>query len=266
MKRTLSGLYIYPIKSLGGIALSGSKVLSSGLQYDRQWMLVDQEGNFMSQRNLPQMALLQVSLQEESLHINHKQQADAGLRIPLSRDSGRLQKVQIWEDQIDALLVDPTADEWFSDMLRVSCRLTKISSDHKRWLKKKYQVNGEHVGFADSMPFLLIGQSSLNDLNKRLATPVPMNRFRPNLVFSGGPAYVEDAWDEFHIGAVPFKITKPCGRCVMTTVDQDEGTKGSEPLYTLSNYRKKGGNVFFGQNGIALEEGYIALGDTIRLC
>ncbi|SEJ39339.1 hypothetical protein SAMN05192553_103649 [Cyclobacterium xiamenense] len=263
MKITLSGLYIYPIKSLGGISLSGSKVHQSGLQHDRQWMLVDAQGTFMSQRSLPHMALLQVSLSEDGLYLTHKLQKGSGLHIPFSADTGRLLEVRIWDDSVDALEVDPAADEWFSDMLHTSCKLVKMSSSHKRWLKKKYQVNQEHVGFADSMPFLIIGQSSLDDLNKRLDTPVPMDRFRPNMVFTGGPAYVEDGWDRFFLGSVPFKITKPCARCVMTTVDQQRGTKNREPLYTLSRYRKLGKKVLFGQNGIALDEGYITCGDAI---
>lgn len=262
----ISELHIYPIKSLAGISLSESQLGKSGLKYDRQWMLVDRNGKFLSQRSLPQMALFQVALQGDQLQITHiGEHSGNGIQIPVSADSGELRKVSIWEDEVNALAVDPLADEWFSDMLHLPCSLVKMSAQHKRWIKKKYQVNGEHVGFADSMPFLLISQSSLDDLNERLITPVPMSRFRPNIVFVGGPAYIEDTWNQFTVGSVPFKITKPCARCVMTTVDQKSGEKGKEPLATLAQYRKQGKKILFGQNGIVLEESRVAVGDVLQL-
>ncbi|MDN3686840.1 MOSC domain-containing protein [Cyclobacterium jeungdonense] len=260
----ISELHIYPIKSLGGIALTESQAGISGLKYDRQWMLVDRNGKFLSQRSLPQMALFQVALKNDALHIVHKKHLDKGIQIPVSADVGELKKVSIWDDELPALAIDPLADEWFSDLLHFPCSLVKMSPLHKRWLKKKYQINREYVGFADSMPFLLIGQSSLDDLNARLETPVPMSRFRPNMVFSGGSPYIEDTWDRFSVGTVPFKITKPCARCIMTTVDLASGEKGKEPLSTLAQYRKQGKKILFGQNGIVLEESRIAVGDVLQ--
>ncbi|WP_162417709.1 MOSC domain-containing protein [Cyclobacterium roseum] len=261
----ISELHIYPIKSLGGISLSESQLGKAGLQYDRQWMLVDRNGKFLSQRSLPQMALFQVALKGDQLQITHKgEHSGNGIQIPVSADSGELRRVSIWEDEVNALAVAPLADEWFSDMLRSPCSLVKMSPQHKRWLKKKYQINREHVGFADSMPILLIGQSSLEDLNQRLQTPVPMSRFRPNIVFTGGPAYMEDTWDRFTIGSASFKITKPCARCVMITVDQESGEKGKEPLLTLAQYRKQGKKVMFGQNALVLQECQVRVGDSLQ--
>lgn len=260
----ISELYVYPIKSLRGIALTESHAETPGLKYDRQWMLVDRNGKFLSQRSLPQMALFQVALENDTLHVVHDKHSDKGIQVPLSADVGKLTQVSIWEDEFPALAVDPVADEWFSDLLRFPCRLVKMSPHHKRWIKKKYQINREHVGFADSMPFLLIGQSSLDDLNNRLETPVPMSRFRPNIVFSGGSPFIEDTWNHFSIATAPFKITKPCARCIITTVDQKSGEKGKEPLSTLARYRKQGKKVLFGQNGIVLRECRISVGDRLQ--
>ena len=133
----------------------------------------------------------------------------------------------------------------------------------KRKLKPKYAVNGESVSFADGMPFLLIGQASLDDLNSRLDDPVSMNRFRPNLVFAGGSPFQEDEWDTIMIGNARFKITKPCARCVVTTVDQQTGQKSKEPLATLATFRNVDGKVMFGQNMLLLGGDRVQIGDQI---
>lgn len=261
----VSAIHVYPIKSLAGLSLSSSQVEITGFQYDRQWMLVDKQGKFLSQRTHPEMALIQVNLEKDQLLLSHKFYTNAFFRLPFIMDSGKKKQVSIWEDQLEASLPGPEVDEWFSDLLHMDCQLVKMGTSEKRWIKEKYQVHREHVSFADSMPYLIIGQSSLDDLNSRLDTPVPMERFRPNMVFSGGPAFAEDAWDRFTIGQVKFKSTKPCARCVLTTIDQNSGKKGKEPLYTLSQYRKSGEKIFFGQNLIALNRGTLAVGDNILL-
>ncbi|SHN18342.1 hypothetical protein SAMN04488057_109153 [Cyclobacterium lianum] len=261
----VTSINIFPIKSLAGISIPRSRVEISGFQYDRQWMLVDSEGKFLSQRTLPEMALFQVKLEADHLLLSHREYENTRLRLPVAMDSGERRKVRIWEDQVEASFIGKEADEWFSDLLHRKCHLVKMPANEKRWIPEKYQFRREHVGFADSMPFLIIGQSSLDDLNGRLETPVPMDRFRPNIVFSGADAFAEDTWDRFSIGPVNFKVTKPCARCIMTTVDQNTGRKGKEPLHTLARYRRKENKIFFGQNLIALNEGDLAIGDLIDL-
>jgi uncharacterized protein YcbX len=128
----------------------------------------------------------------------------------------------------------------------------------------RYAVQGESVSFADGMPYVFIGQSSLEELNQRLEVPVSMDRFRPNLVFSGGEAYAEDQFTQLQIGEVEFQVVKPCARCVMITVDQEKGTKGKEPLTTLATYRSQGSKVYFGQNAVALAPGMVRVGDLIQ--
>jgi uncharacterized protein YcbX len=161
--------------------------------------------------------------------------------------------------------IDPRFDEWFSTCLQRPCQLTFFPEEQPRSVSERFQINNEQVSLADGFPFLLVGEASLADLNSKLVHPVPMNRFRPNMVFSGGLPFEEDEWKEFRIGNNRFVGVKPCGRCLVTTVDQMSGEKGTEPLSTLATYRKRGGSVYFGQNLIALDHGKISEGDSITL-
>jgi len=153
----------------------------------------------------------------------------------------------------------------FSVRLGVKCKIVSCPEENRRPIDPEYGINQEQVSLADGYPFLIIGEKSLADLNKRLKQPLPMNRFRPNLVFSGGNAFEEDAWRNFRIGNNRFVGVKPCSRCAITTVNQDTAEKGIEPLATLSTYRKRDGKVYFGQNVIAIDHGKIFEGDEIIL-
>jgi uncharacterized protein YcbX len=134
-----------------------------------------------------------------------------------------------------------------------------------RPIKSRYQVNNEQVSFADGFPFLLISDASLADLNQRLEQPVPMNRFRPNLVVSGCEAFAEDGWQSIRIGSIGFRVVKPCDRCVITTVDQTQGIRGKEPLLTLAQYRRWDGKIWFGQNLIHEQLGMLKVGDSVEI-
>ncbi|WP_339901702.1 MOSC N-terminal beta barrel domain-containing protein [uncultured Cyclobacterium sp.] len=261
----VSQINIFPIKSLGGINLTDGKVKTSGFQYDRNWMLVDENGKFLTQRTKPEMALFQTEIRENILYIYHQSNPQNGIEIPINQNSGKKIKSQIWDDPVEALHVSSTVDTWFSRQLKMSCQLLKMDLDNKRYIESEYKVNNEYVSFADSMPFLIIGQASLEDLNERLDSPVPMSRFRPNIVFTGTNPFEEDSWDKIQIGKVVFQVTKPCARCVMTTIDQYTATKGKEPLKTLAKYRNVNGKILFGQNLIALNEGEIAVGDEVKV-
>ncbi|MFT4031611.1 MAG: MOSC domain-containing protein [Siphonobacter sp.] len=244
----LSEIWVYPIKSLGGIRVSEAVVQARGLQYDRRWMLVDESGIFLSQRTFPEMALLQVELTADELIVSHKQRALSPLRIPLQFVPASSLSVRVWDDELPAQHVNNEADAWFSQALDRSCRLVYQSEQTQRYVDTKYAHHSEITSFADGYPFMIIGQSSLNDLNSRLSEPLPMNRFRPNLVFTGGFPFVEDRWYEFRIGQQTFFSVKPCARCVLTTVNQETAQKGKEPLKTLSQYRNWNKKIIFGQN------------------
>jgi uncharacterized protein YcbX len=259
----LTDIYIYPIKSLGGIRLNESVLEERGLQYDRRWMLVDKNGIFLTQRTIHQMALLQVELMAGGLKVFKKDDPETNILIPFEPKTEELIPVTVWDDTVVGQLVDNSVSKWFTNQLNMDCDLVVMPESTQRKLNPKYAVNNESVSFADGMPYLLIGQASLADLNTKLQNPVPMDRFRPNLVFSGGKAFEEDEWDKVKIGKSLFKITKPCARCVMTTIDQKTGIKGKEPLQTLAKYRTISNKVMFGQNMSLLEGLTISVGDIV---
>ena len=259
----LQDIYIYPIKSLGGIRLEEAKVETRGLSYDRRWMLVDKNGVFMTQRKHHQMALLQVELTDGGLTVFQKQQPEQKQFISSSPQTDRFISVTVWDDSMTAQIVNEHINQWFSEVLGVACQLVYMPPSTNRAIDEKYAVHQEQVSFADAMPYLLIGQSSLDDLNEKMSEPLPMNRFRPNLVFSGGKAFEEDGWLQVRIGECTFKVTKPCARCILTTVNQDTGVAGKEPLKTLASYRTVNNKVLFGQNMIALTSGTVKVGDAV---
>lgn len=256
-------IFIYPIKSLGGIRLSEAIVEEKGFQFDRRWMLVDEGGTFITQREWHQLALLSVSLGKNSLRVSHKTTPDLALEIPNEEATGPELLVTVWDDQVLAKIVNPEISQWFSDFLGFQVHLVIMPESSHRKVDPRYAVHGESVSFADGMPYLLIGQESLNDLNSRLDQPVTMDRFRPNIVFSGGTPFLEDSLRKIRIGKVDFQIVKPCARCVLTTVNQDTGEKNKEPLKTLASYRTVNHKVYFGQNMVALQSGKIKIGDLV---
>ena len=259
----LTHISVYPIKSLGGISLSEAKVLKKGLQHDRRWMLVDNDGKFMSQRMYPIMARFAVAMNETTLTVTHQAQT---LEIPITQHiASRAREVRIWGDTISAIEADEAYSSWFSRNIGVTCQLVYFPEENPRPVDPAYNLNDDHVSLADGYPFLIIGQSSLDMLNEKLAAPVPMNRFRPNFVFTGGTPHVEDSWRNLLIGEIPFAGVKPCERCVLTTVNQETGEKGDEPLRTLSTYRNNGKSILFGQNLIALRNGIVRVGDSISI-
>jgi len=264
MPLQLSEIYIYPIKSLGGVRLAETQLTPRGLACDRRWMLIDEQG-FLTQREIPQMALLEVSLQADYLVVHSPSEASP-LTIPLTLPSDAPTKpVPIWDDTTTAQMVSEEADEWFSKALDHPCSLVYMPDFSERTKVGKISGKVQPVSFADSYPALLIGQASLNDLNTRLTEPVPMNRFRPNLVFTGGEAYEEDQWHEFSIGDARCWAEKPCARCSVVTINQETATLGKEPLATLAQYRKQDNKVLFGQS-ILFEPGKIIReGDEIQV-
>lgn len=264
MSLQLSEIFIYPIKSLGGISLNSSFAGKRGLKYDRRYLLVDEGGIFITQRDYPQMALLKLSFCDEGFRVLNTKDNSYTI-IPFESDSIEKLKVQIWDDICGAVRVGSDFDKWFSAAINKKCSLVYMPDTEKRIVdKEKKYVNETHtVSFADGYPYLIIGQSSLDDLNSRLEVKIPMNRFRPNLVFTGGVPYEEDNWKNFLMGDAEFKAVKPCARCVITTTDQDTAERNAEPLKTLSTYRKVDNKVIFGMNVVCDRTGRISVGDKI---
>ncbi len=265
----ISEIIIYPIKSLGGISLKSSVVEERGLQFDRRWMLVDETNKFLTQREFPKMATIRVEIAKDDLRVSQNSSEKV---IPFAPETNETASVKVWSSRCRAKIYDDATNEWFSDVLQTKCKLALMPFETRRRVSYFYAAHeGDVVSFADGYPVLIIGESSLNDLNKRLATPVPMNRFRPNFVVSGTEAFAEDDWKLIRIGDAVFHAVKPCGRCVMTTIDQQNGEKqGVEPLKTLAGYRIPKRSVkrkiLFGQNLIAETVGEtVKVGDKIEI-
>lgn len=265
MMLKISGLFVYPIKSLGGISLNKAQVTNRGLDHDRRWMLVDENKRFLSQREIPKMALLDVDINEKGLTVMHREKPEEFISVPFLFDAKEAAICSIWDDTCLAEFVDHQIDSWFSDMLDTKCRLVYMPVTARRQVDQQYARPDQITSFADAFPVLTIGQASLDELNKRLPKAVPMDRFRPNIVFTGGEPFLEDQMQHFRIGKLNFYGVKPCARCSVITIDQETGIAEKEPLKTLSDYRKKNNKIYFGQNLIHEGEGIIRVNDEIRI-
>ena len=266
----LSEIYIYPVKSLGGIRLTESEVTDRGLKYDRRWMLIDENNRFISQREYPQLALFKIKLYAPDYMLITDLKRSLSCLMALERKpSELLQKINVtvWDDEVEAYEVSELINKFFTEGLGKIVRLVYMKDENIRKTDANYSLKGDEIAsFSDGYPILIIGQSSLNDLNNRLAEPITINRFRPNFVFTGGIEFEEDEWHEFTIGGVRFFGVKPCARCVMTTIDPLTGEKkGKEPLLTLNKYRKAGNKILFGQNVLISQLGNVAVGDNIEV-
>ncbi|NUO02486.1 MAG: MOSC domain-containing protein [Saprospiraceae bacterium] len=245
----LTALYLYPVKSMGGISLQEATAEKRGLQYDRRWMLTDREGMFLSQRELPEMALLQPAIENGHLIIRHQSKPLEPLHIPLDPVGyGAPCTVRVWEDTCAAVHVGEHADAWFGKALNAPCHLVYMPDSSIRPVSPDYALPGDMVSFADGYPFLIIGEPSMAYLNSKLETPLSIRRFRPNFVFSGNVPHEEDEWKSFSIGSVRFRGTKPCGRCQIPAIDQETLIQGKEPTATLAKYRRFGHAINFGMN------------------
>lgn len=275
----VSEINIYPIKSLGGISVSESIIDDRGFRDDRRFMLVDENNDLLTQRDVSKLATFGVELTADSLLIT--EEAAGKLEISRSFQSAEKTEVRVWDSFCDALVAEGSINQWFSDILEKDCRLVQMPESTNRQINQLFNKGNEVVSFADGYPYLLIGEDSLIELNTRLDSKILMNRFRPNIVVSGSKAFAEDGWKKIRIGNTVFRSTKPCARCVVTTIDQSSGVSDvSEPLRTLATYRKSSdvfpetfgdyglgkNDVLFGQNLVAENFGeVIKIGDEIEI-
>ncbi|MEW6194172.1 MAG: MOSC N-terminal beta barrel domain-containing protein [Bacteroidota bacterium] len=263
MNYLLSEIFIYPVKSLAGISLKEAEVTDRGLKYDRRWMITDENNLYITQRIVPQMALINVRIDNQTLVLSHKKTGDS-FSIDTGKEPYKKSKVIVWNDPVAADFVSPDADSWLSEALKIKCRLVHMPERANRYVDKKYASKNEVVSFADGFPFLVIGQASLDDLNNRLEEKLPMNRFRPNFVFAGGEPFDEDRMKSFKLGDVIFYPVKPCSRCIITTTNQETAQRGKEPLKTLSGYRKIETKIMFGQNLLHEGKGIVKVGEELK--
>lgn len=268
----LASLHCYPIKSLGGFSVNEARLTDRGMEHDRRWMLVDDNGLFMSQREVGVMACLHTSALVDGSRVTDIRD-DATLDLPWRISEGERIAARVWDDAVEALIGDPEWNRWFSERLGHSVRLVFMPDAAQRATDVRYAQG--LTSLSDGFPYLIISQASLDDLNARgtawahaqMGTwaHVPMDRFRPNLVIAGGDAFQEDGWKEISISEVRFRLVKPCARCVVTTTDQRTGERGKEPLRTLATYRRDGEKVLFGMNAMGSVSGMIRVGDEVTV-
>jgi hypothetical protein len=277
---SVAALIYYPIKSCRGFEVNASNVDRMGLENDRRMMVITPEGGFLTQREHPKLALVSPFISNEKLTLSAP--AMDSLSIPILK-SGQTRSVDIWHSKgVPAVDQGKEAAVWFSDWLGVEVRLVHFVEGYLRKINEQYAVNADdHTGFADAYPILLTSEESLEDLNARLDWPIPMNRFRPNLVVRGCEPFAEDTWKRIRIGearaepdhgglgpkgrSVEMAVVKPCARCVVTTIDKETLERSKEPLKTLASYRRQAGEAMFGQNVIPLNGGRLRLGLNVEI-
>lgn len=270
MLKTIEKLFIYPVKSLAGIAVESIELGRMGPENDRRFMLTDAEGRFLTRREHRQLVQFATALRDETLEICSKSFPDQKISVPLKPSTGNFMKADIWSDQCGVWRISPDVDAFFSDMLRMQVHFVYMPDATDRTIDKNYSIGNAVTAFTDGYQILLTGTSSLDDLNSRLVaageTAVGWERFRPNVVVRTDVPFEEDQWNRFQIRDLWFNGVKLCSRCVMTTIDETTGASSAEPLRTLAGYRSKNNKVNFGQNVISLQaSGSISTGDEIIL-
>jgi len=267
----LDSVHIYPLKGCRAVDLDRAVVEPWGLAGDRRWLIVDADGRFVSQREHPELARLNVSYGPEA-DITASSDGFPPLAVAApdgGAGSAELLKVTVWGSTVLAAAAGPEADAWFSAFLGEPVRLVWLDDPTRRAVNPEFGAPGDVVSFADGYPLLLTNAASLDQLGQWLTEigdqPVPMNRFRPNVVVSGYQPWDEDRWRRVRIGSLSFRVAKPCGRCVVTTTDQATGERGRQPLRMLAARRRFGKSMVFGQNLIPDSPGLIRVGDPVAV-
>ncbi len=265
----IQSLFIYPVKSCAGIEVNEMPLVSYGPEHDREFMVVNRAGMFLTQREHPKLCLIRTSLNGNEMNMgipNH-----GSFNFPLHRHKANREPerlVTVWKDKCRGIDMGNMVAEALSDFLGEQCYLVRYNT-HRPRLRESSALRGGkiHVSFADGYPLLILSEASLTDLNQRLVKPVSMDRFRPNVVISGCMPYAEDQWKEVRIGSLHLRNIRECPRCPITLVDQKTGMTGKEPLRTLEKYRKTPeGKVAFGRYFMHATNGMLRTGDLIQVC
>lgn len=263
MNIVVSALTRYPIKGCKGHALNEAQTDARGIAGDRSLMIVDAHNEFITQRDVPKLALIAPAMDDDTITLT----APGMPALTFTPSSEGCQvRARVWNDVCDAVDQGNEVALWLQNFLAAPVRLVRMVDEFQRKCDPKYaRSERDQTGFADGYPFLLISQASLDDLNAKLSEPVPMNRFRPNIVVTGCAPFAEDTWRDIRIAGVDFGVVKPCARCSVPTVDQDTAIAGHEPIKTLATYRTINQKVMFGQNLIAASAGVLHIGDAVEI-
>jgi hypothetical protein len=279
----LASVHIYPLKAGRAVDLGESVVEPWGLAGDRRWLVIDGHGRFVSQREEPSLALVTAACPAAGTdQAGHEPGPATGIitlsapghppltvRAPSADDQAEMVFVAVWKSRFCAAAAGKQADGWLSRFLGRAVRLVYLDDPARRPVDQDYGAPGDRVSFADGYPLLLTSTGSLQALGRWLTEdghePVPMTRFRPNVVVDGAPPWAEDRWRRIRIGGVSFRVAKPCGRCLVTTIDQMTAERGRQPLALLGQRRRFGQQLVFGQNLIPDGGGPIRVGDPVQV-
>ena len=259
----VADLFVYPIKSCGGSAVETAEVDAFGFRNDRRWMIVDENGRFLTQRTVPLLATIRAGISDGRLSL--RAAGWESLAVDAFPESAAAERVTVWRDTVDALPVGEEADAWLSSVLGRPARLVWMPDSTLRPPKRDPAGVSPRISFADAYSFLVVSRESLDALNARLAEPLPMNRFRPNIVVEGAGPFAEDGWGVVRVGEIELDAAGPCARCATTTTDQETGARGVEPLRTLATFRREGSEVMFGQNANHRGTGTVRRGDMVEV-
>lgn len=256
----IQNIFIYPVKSLGAFETRQANALNAGFEQDRRWMLINEKNEFVTQRTLPQLSLFIPTISGDRMTINYGPESIHWNRLQVN---SQIISTQVWDDKALTYGVDDLVDEWFSDQLHTKVKLVKLKDETSRQHYDSAHQDTINVSLADGYPYLIVSQSSLDDLNNLLESPVSMSRFRPNIVISGSSPYEEDIWKEVEVGRARLSNVKPCARCQVINIDPVTCLSSKEPTKTLSTYRKQGHKIIFGSLYRSVQEGLICVGDEI---
>lgn len=257
---TVENIIVYPIKSLGGITVESAKATEKGFENDRRWMLVDREGKFQTQRESAELSLFKTKFTKDGIVVNYK---NAEVIVPFTLHNNTVRDVNVFSHTLQTQEVDSSINTWFSDRLNKDVQLVKMTEISKRTKAFVKPPFSSKVSLADGYPYLILGTESIAHLNNKLEQKLSHDRFRTNLYVTTDTPHCEDDWKKIKIGSAEFKNIKPCARCTVTTINQQTGNKGVEPLKTLSQYRKVGNKINFGSNMILQKTGQVNVGDEV---
>jgi len=262
----ISELAIFPVKSMRQVQLQKSVLQFGGLKNDRRWMVVDDKDVMITQRNVARLCLIQPELLNPdvdcSLKLGAAEMPEIIISVP---DGSTTRRVKVWDDICNAYDAGDEVANWLGQFLNIECRLVYFPEDEIRIVDQTYAQPNDHTAFSDGFPVLLLSQASLDDLNSRMDKDVPMARFRPNIVVSGCDAFAEDGWKKLKVGDIVLRIVKPCSRCIVPSIDIATAERSKEPIKTLTTYRKRNNNIFFGQNVVADGVGEIKVGMKLEV-